>query len=215
MKREQNFSMEYRPDSYWDTPDAIHANIKGEFRRKALHSAALSDELEDLPSHIFADDLSDEMRKVTASLHPALMGGEDLPGYQDKEVEIARVSLASVTADVVSIRATPTPDGIHYRVVDEYENHYYLEYDQSEVPLTLRELVHLMETVTCEEMESTGLVRHHWDFRFGNSAAAIDAAIAFTSVSSAYYPDLEDWWESEAQTWAQKIQLEIEAEDNP
>ena len=81
--------------------------------------------------------------------------------------------------------------------------------------LTLRELVHLMETVTCEEMESTGLVRHHWDFIFRNSAAEIDAVIAFTSVSSAYYPDLEDWWESEAQTWAQKMRLEIEADDNP
>ena len=117
MNREQNFGMDYRPDSYWDTPEAMHANIKGEFRRRALHSAALSDELEDVPSCIFADERSDEMREFTASLHPSFMGGEYLPGYRDNEVEIARVSLASVTADVVSIRAEPTPGGIHYQAL--------------------------------------------------------------------------------------------------
>lgn len=202
MNREQKFDMEYRPDSYWDTPEAIHVNIKGAFRRSALQLAALSDELDDVPTPLFADELSDEMREFTGSLHPSLMGGEYLSGYRDNEVEIARVSLDSVTADVISIRATPTPDGIHYRVVDEYENHFCLERGQSEVPLTLRELVRLMETVTCEEMESTGLVRHHWDFML--SVAGVDAAIAFVSVSSAYYPDLEDWWESEAQTWGQE-----------
>ena len=48
------------------------------------------------------------------------MGGEYLPPLLDDEVEIARVSLASVTADQTSVRAQRIPGGIAYRIVDEY-----------------------------------------------------------------------------------------------
>ena len=50
------------------------------------------------------------------------MSGEYLPDFDGDEVEIARVTLASVTGDVISIRARGQHALIHYRIVDEYED---------------------------------------------------------------------------------------------
>jgi hypothetical protein len=48
------------------------------------------------------------------------MGGEYLPDFEEGELEMARLSLRSVTADVISIRLRRTEDGFVYRIVDEY-----------------------------------------------------------------------------------------------
>ena len=48
------------------------------------------------------------------------MGGEYLPDLEEGELEMARLSLRSVTADVISIRLRRTEDGFVYRIVDEY-----------------------------------------------------------------------------------------------
>ena len=49
------------------------------------------------------------------------MGGRaHLSKLHKCEVEIARVSLRSVTADVISVRATRGKGRIRYRIVDEY-----------------------------------------------------------------------------------------------
>ena len=57
-------------------------------------------------------------------LHPSNMGGEYLPLLRKGEVEIARISLQSVTADQISIRARRLSKRIGYRIVDEYEMGY-------------------------------------------------------------------------------------------
>ncbi len=49
------------------------------------------------------------------------MGDEYLPDYLPGEVEIARVSLRSVTADMIALRARPEGVGIRYRWVAEQE----------------------------------------------------------------------------------------------
>ena len=196
MNREQDFDLDYRPDSYWDTPEAIHANIKGDFRQRAVKDAIAAGELDKVPSPIFADEISDELRHFAGSINPSFMGGEYLPSYLENEVEIARVSLNSVTADVTSIRAIP---GIHYRVVDEYETHYQLKQARSQKPLTMREIIALLDTVERKESDSTGLVRLYWENlepQFGP-----EEDVDFTTVSSAYYPALEQWWEAEAAKW--------------
>jgi hypothetical protein len=70
------------------------------------------------------------------------MGGEYLPPLLEDEVEIARVSLASVTADQTSVRARRIPRGIAYRIVDEYgeDGPGYLCARIERAPLTLAEL---------------------------------------------------------------------------
>ena len=71
MNREQDFDLDYRPDSYWDTPEAIHANIKGDFRQRAVKDAIAAGELDEVPSPIFADEISDELRHFAGSIHPS------------------------------------------------------------------------------------------------------------------------------------------------
>ena len=53
-------------------------------------------------------------------MHPMNMGGEYLPPMFDGEVEIARISLRSVTGDQISVRARRSRGDIEYRIVDEY-----------------------------------------------------------------------------------------------
>ena len=49
--------------------------------------------------------LEEEMRQDWGRVHPSNIGEEFLPPLRNGEVEIARISLASVTADQISVRA--------------------------------------------------------------------------------------------------------------
>ena len=49
--------------------------------------------------------LEPSTRLLLGGIHPAFMGGEYLPQFGQNEIEIARIVLASVTQDVISIRA--------------------------------------------------------------------------------------------------------------
>jgi hypothetical protein len=86
------------------------------------------------------------------------MGGEYLPDAQTDEVEIARIIFDSAGQDVISIRATRR-DGstIHYQVADEYERTFRFEPTTSAQPLTLRELISLIDT--CELVDDEGRAR--------------------------------------------------------
>ena len=64
--------------------------------------------------------LDKAMREAWGRMHPSNMGGEYLPPLRKGEVEIARISLESVTADQISVRARRVRERIRYRVVDEY-----------------------------------------------------------------------------------------------
>ena len=52
------------------------------------------------------------------------MGGEYLPPVKKGEVEIARISLESVSGDQISVRARRSGGRISYSIVDEYGNYY-------------------------------------------------------------------------------------------
>jgi len=71
------------------------------------------------------------------------MGGEYLPPFLHDETEIARISLESTSADQITVRAQRLPDGIAYRIVDEYEDmspDYECHPSRSQVLLQCREL---------------------------------------------------------------------------
>ena len=87
------------------------------------------------------------MRAAWGRVHPSNMGGEYLPPLRKGEVEIARISLESVTADQISVRARRVRERIRYRVVDEYsETSTYVCHPASSVsPLSMGELIALME----------------------------------------------------------------------
>ena len=75
-----------------------------------------------IDDEILSERASEEfLQRSNATLGPSWMGGEYLPDLEGREVEIARVVLASVTMDVFSLRARLLPDGGYgYRMVDEY-----------------------------------------------------------------------------------------------
>jgi len=210
MTKHKKIDMSFRPDSYWDE-DALLANVKGEFRRRQILQAIDDGEVDEIPPPILADSLPEHLRNFTGSIHPMLMGGEYLPDYEEGEVEIARVALDSTTCDVISVRARPEGKRIRYRVVDEYSSDYVLEFDQSNKPLTLRRLIQLMDTVESVEFESQGLVEHHWDYMASEGDCDLDSCVAFTRVSSEFYPQLAEYFDQKADEWiAERRALETE-----
>lgn len=175
------------------------SRVKGTARRQELIQAMEEERLEDLPEQFLQSALSHEERSASAALHPALMGGEYLPDFLKDEVEVARIELASTTADVISVRMRPTKKGLVYRVVDEYMPSRASDEDDededgeldddgdsmvnarplvSKVPLSLAELGEFV--VEAAKVEDMVLM---------NEFYTVDEALAFISGSSVYYPE--------------------------
>jgi hypothetical protein len=136
------------------------------------------------------------------------MGGEYLPDFLDGEVEIARVTLASTTMDVTSIRARIVDGGYEYRVVDEYEEERETEFDvqpkSSDEPLTLGQVIDIIDT--------SELVSGPRDMNFQGGATA-EEIFNFATVTSVYYPDLETYFDTADEKWLEEKQREEEEEE--
>jgi hypothetical protein len=128
-----------------------------------------------------------------------LRGGDFLPGFKKFEVEIARLSLNSTTWDVTSIRARPSNKGIVYRVVDEYESNYEIRPKSSRKPLSLGQLIQLIDGMKVDGEPASPA--SHLDSQDVNSKEAINQAKSFVIVSSDFYPDLQTWYERETTRW--------------
>ena len=116
--------LDFRPRSYfWPLGIETHllARVKGAERRAALRQQIAAGRQEPIPDVLVRSSLSETERLAIGNLHPAYMGGEYLPDLGQNEVEIARITIASVTQDVTSVLACRGKRRIYYRVVDEYE----------------------------------------------------------------------------------------------
>lgn len=196
-------ALDWRPRSYWDHPDpvsAILANVKGQERRDcirwALENGSDLFSVEDLAR----EDLSEEDRAAWGAFHPAFLGGEFLPAYLPGEVEIARIVLASVTQDVVSIRARNRRSGgrILYRVVDEYYaegSKYRFAPRWSVEPLTLGEIADLIWTMDRPGNTKGGWIRDGLQWYLTYDVCPLDKdqvrwLKGFYRVESEVYPAL-------------------------
>jgi hypothetical protein len=188
MPNERKYDLDYRPTSYWDLSDVhtvLLSRIKGEHRKRDAR---------------------------VSRMHPMLMGGEYLPDYEEEEVEIARVSLDSTTADVISIRARRTAEGIRYRVVDEYETEYRCVPELSEWLLSTGKLINLIDTA--ESFEIAGLVKPIREFNVeanDNDPEYAAEMVDFVTVSSDFYPQPGNWYEEEAEEWLARIREKYRA----
>jgi hypothetical protein len=90
------------------------------------------------------------------------MGGEYLTNQDEGEVEIARIEIASTTADVTSVYARRDGTKIHYRVVDEYRGETLSGATERESiePLTLGELEETWRQ-HCGTPTSSASTSHH------------------------------------------------------
>jgi hypothetical protein len=218
---EQPLNLDVRPTSYWSSSDDPRARIhrvKGEDRRTSAEALLRDGEAQELASPEFDESLSEDAREFRGSIHPSLMSGEYLPDFEGDEVEIARVTLASVMGDVISIRARRLGALIHYRIVDEYEDEgsvYHCEPSDSEHPLTMRELIELMDNAHGEGMYpdyGIGLTTVWRNFHADNGSSP-DEMVRFVRVSSEFYPDLDRYYEAEAAAWLQNRLAKYPMED--
>jgi hypothetical protein len=199
MPNPKHFDMGCRPHSYWGPQDLqthYGAKAKGELRRKA-GSVLLDEGIAD--EGILASSLPDDERKAAGAIHPWFMGGEYLPDYKNNEVEIARVIMTSTTMDVISIRARHTKHRIKYRIVDEYEDfweddHYVMKPATSVRPLAMGAIIDIINLNDLID----GPREINYD---GGCACSPDEIFDFSTVSSAFYPELASWFDRANDEW--------------
>ena len=209
MPDETKYNLNYRPATYWPSKRSATFGVKGEWRRRTIRDAEEAGELDDVPVVLQDEALSDAFRTARGRIHPGLMGGEYLPDYGRDEVEIARVSLESTTWDVYSLRARPTGGAIEYSVVDEYQSDLDFEPKSTAKPLTLREMIDFIESARHpgEDPAIAGIAPA--SCRAGNmeglSEGEEEMLLGFATVTSDFYPQLQQWYEEEEAEWIAEV----------
>ena len=194
----------FRPVSYWDVKDLrqLVANIKGAERKKRALRLMAEGRLDEADQFILTDTLTERERTLSGQVHPALMGGEYLPDYAASEVEIARVTMASTTQDVISIRARPQPGGIGLLVVDEYNSTFTIKPPFTRRPLSLRQLVRLIDTANGDKHGPIGLGIIQISFECSELPAG--DYTEFMEFSSEFYADLSRHYWFATQRWVER-----------
>ena len=207
------YNLDFRPDSYWspeNAQQAILANMKGDLRREMIRDLlAQGISIED---ELLEENTSRETRALLERADFRWMGGEYLPDHAPGEVEIARLTMASVTQDVYSIRARRKGGAIHYRIVDEYAMEWSWSPESSEHPLSFRELIHLIDNA---ELYGEGPPDFTDTFRDGqlNQGMEPDQAAGWVTVTSEFYPDLRAYYQDKADAWLERQPRFVPDED--
>ena len=139
------------------------------------------------------------------------MGGEYLPHYLVGEVEIARICLQSTTRDVVSLRARPSPEGICYRVIDEYEGQFTLPIATSLLPLTLAELIRQFDDGRLKELDWGGGLSLGYNNMNADGGSDYESLRHFTDISSSFYRQLSTHYEHVFEDWVKESCAERDA----
>jgi len=205
--------IEYRPASYQadlSPVAAITQNILGENRRQLVTDfveGRVDPRQGPIDECLLDDQVDDTTRRGLGRVDPSFLGGEYLPGYRAGEFEIARLVMASVTQDVLSVRARRRRGSTRYRyrIVDEYESTFELTRQTSVKPLSLRELIYLIDTATSDAMAAEhermpeGIV--WWQLHEGDETP--ESAAGFLRITSTVYPQLETYYAKRLRAWAE------------
>ncbi len=180
-----SINLDFRPETYfWPLNLETHllSHIKGAKRREILKAAVARNEIDEVWELIGRSELPEEIREGLGTIHPAFLGGEFLPGREEGEVEVARITLESATCDVTCVYARFEEGMFHFRVVDEYEGETLSgpATCASDKPLTLGELVEFFDgawpLMRVLEM---------------NYADDLRGMLGFFRAESAFYPQLD------------------------
>ncbi|WP_373064274.1 hypothetical protein [Gemmatimonas sp.] len=194
-----------RPTSYWANNDPLSAivqNIKGQNRREMARdfiAGGLDEVLGPIHEHYVQDTLTMRDVRHLGQLHPSFYGGEYLPDYKTGEVEIARVVMQTSTQDVFTVRARRVSPGgrFTYRVADEYHTTYVPGIKSSRGPLSLAQLVSLIDGISGDEIELAGgglvvgWIEASLDF-----GQTVDDLRSFISVESTVYAELGEYYDA-------------------
>ena len=213
-RRFDGIDYDFRPPSYWvrdeDTLEALLRNVKGTNRRRMIRDYWKMGMIAELHEELLGSDLDGKNLSVLGGFHPSFMGGEYLPDYRKNEVEIARVELESTTFDVISLRARPAKGrGIGYRIVDEYENWFEHAPKTTRRTLTLERLIRLIDGVNHGEGGGLALIPS-----VGQAdpicGLTLEELRYFTTVWSAFYPDLSRHYEQIYDLWVGGIKSDAD-----
>jgi len=200
----------FRPLTYfWPLGLETHllARIKGAERKAALKLLIAAGRVDAVPEILAHPTLSDAARQALGRIHPAFMGGEYLPDMHQTEVEIARITIASVTQDVTSVYARHGRKRIHYRVVDEYEGDTLSGRctRTSARPLTLGELESFFN--------GAWSIFDVLSMNFGHCGYDRDQMLAFVvGVESPFYPHIGQLYERRIETWGAALRETLTAD---
>ena len=201
--------LSFRPASYfWPLGLETHllARIKGAERKAAVQRLIDAGRLDEVPSFLRQSSLSDVDRQAIGRIHPAFMGGEYLPDLTSHEVEIARITIASVTQDVTSVYARRGKSRIYYRVVDEYDGETLSEKRTrtSTRPLTLGELECFFN--------GAWSIFDVLERNFGCDGYDLDRMQRFViGVESQFYPTIDELYRRRIETWGDRATSRIGA----
>jgi len=209
MKTYPGIDYDFRPESYWSSPDPLSlilSHVKGSNRRQMIRDYWNAGVLKELDDDLLKDTLTEAERNRIGRIHPSFMGGEYLPEFKVGEEEIVRIELASTTADVISLRARPVPGRIAWRVVDEYPNNgeYTIAPETSIGPLTLAELIRLLDEGSYTGGFEGGLVLVWNNINLDCGGGDASDLRNFTSVESLLYPDLSTHCENVFDDWEEE-----------
>lgn len=206
----------YRPKSYFFPMGAnkfLLATVKGTERRRDVERLIKEGREREVLDWLAHSALDNDTRSLIGSIHPKFMGGEYLPDLDELEVEVARIELASVTSDVFSIRARKYKGRIYYRAVDEYKTIFKLTPSWSKNPLSLKQLIKLIETAADPEYGEHTLGLRFLDESYRLYDFELEECRSFMRVTSAFYPDLEPYYHQTIEAWYQQCRSELEDQD--
>ena len=208
------YDLDFRPKNYWDLRDVltfVEAKITGKERKEIIKKEI--QEGRRVPEELLKGSLDKNLRKLLGSMHPSFMGGEYLPKLEDADVIIASINLESTTSDVIVVIARLTDRGIEYRVEDEYldsypegREHFKVQPKFSKEPLSFKELIDLIDNAE----ENGGLVESAKNCNYeAEIGYELEDVYDFGTAKSAFYPQLEDWYDEVNEEWLKKKKEEL------
>tara|TARA_B100000768_G_C11236345_1_gene357425 strand:- start:199 stop:852 length:654 start_codon:yes stop_codon:yes gene_type:complete len=210
MTSPDSFDLEYRPNHYFGPQDLktfYRARITGQIRGNLV---VKSIEGEEIPKELKQSSLNEQLRTAQGSIHPSMMGGEFLPSVYENDLEIARVVLETTTMDVTSLRVRKQRNRFVYKMVDEYSNQFVLPQKTSVKPLRMVAVIAMInecKLISYDDgtsLTDRGIVLPNIEYLVGEHHPKSEI-LSFVNVESAFYPELNSYFEDQKLLWIDEL----------
>ena len=138
------------------------------------------------------------MTAIDLSYRPESYWPDDDP--PEEGVEIASISVESTLGDVTWVTALPHESGIRFRVHDDDGHDHPAQPETAPRPLSLRELIELIDNVSLGEDIASGLVYGLLEYNSMVGSGNLKDTY-FISVSSEIYPGLFEYYNERTDAW--------------
>jgi hypothetical protein len=147
-----------------------------------------------IPESLFVQESTNGLRR------PYYDVGEHLPIKNSFEIDIARISLASSTGDVIVIRAVKSDNLYSLKVLDEYEG-IFIDFTEeyNHIP-TQGEIIDLISEFNDQNSTNTGYL---FEVLEENSMTTKEQVEHYVIIDSNIYPDLNSLFLYRWQKWVQ------------